>query len=227
MGVTQTEDMRLPQQHAWGYLTMPEVRFLDAAVEHLIPSDELGAGAKDAGVTVFIDRQLCTPWGVYARAYRMGPWYEGTAQQGWQCPLTPQEIYRQVIREVDALCTKQHGRAFSLLQPEQQEAILKDLEAGKIELEAVSSKLFFDMLLKNTMEGYFSDPMYGGNRDKVGWKMLGFPGVASAHYNDHLENKHDVPYRVHPVSILDIRQGKAQVDALGLAIHQPIESEEE
>lgn len=228
MSEPHTQSAPAPQEHPWGYLTLPEVRFLDAAVERLIPADELGPGAKDAGVTVFIDRQLCSTWGVYARAYRMGPWSEGTPQQGFQCPLTPQEIYRQAIREIDALCTKQHGCAFSLLKPEQQDAILKDLEAGKIELVAMRSKVFFDLLLKSTMEGYFSDPMYGGNRDKVGWKLLGFPGVASAEYNNYIEvEKHGVPYRVHPVSILDIRQGKAQVDASGLAVHSFLEPKPE
>src|SRR3954462_14816007 len=126
--------------HAWGYLTPPEVRFLDAAVARLIPADELGPGAREARVTVFIDRQLCTPYGVFARAYRMGPWHEGTPQQGWQSPLTPQEVYRQAIREIDAWCTKQHERPFSQLKPEQQDAILKDLQKDKIELPSVSAK---------------------------------------------------------------------------------------
>ena len=209
--------------HAWGYLNQPEVRFLDAAVERLIPSDELGPGAKEAGVTVFIDRQLCTPWGVYARAYRMGPWREGTPQQGFQCPLTPQEIYRQAIREIDARCVKEHRKPFSLLGALEQNAILKELEGGRLELELLPAKVFFDMLLKNTMEGFFADPVHGGNRDMVGWKMIGFPGVASSEYSAHME-KYNQPYRVHPVSILDIRQNRAQVDAQGYAKHQPLDA---
>jgi gluconate 2-dehydrogenase gamma chain len=36
------------------------------------------------------------------------------------------------------------------------------------------------MFLQNTKEGYFSDPVYGGNKDMGAWKMIGFPG---AHYN--------------------------------------------
>jgi gluconate 2-dehydrogenase gamma chain len=224
MGGSHSEAAPAPQEHAWGYLTLPEVRFLDAAVERLIPTDELGPGAKDAGVTVFIDRQLCSPYGVMARAYRMGPWPEGTPQQGWQCPLTPQEVYRQAIREIDAMCTKQYGKPFSLLGAEQQDTLLQGLEKGRIELQALSSKVFFDLLLKNTMEGFFSDPVHGGNRDKAGWKLLGFPGVGGASYNKHLE-EHGKPYRVHPVSILDIRQGKAKLDAQGLVMHQPLEAE--
>ena len=54
--------------------------------------------------------------------------------------------------------------------------------------------------------------MYGGNRDKIGWRLIGFPGVASAVYADHLQ-QHNVPYRVEPVSILDIQQDRVRLDA--------------
>src|SRR5262249_44757157 len=153
--------------HAWGYLTPPEVRFLDAVVARLIPADELGPGAREARVTVFIDRQLCTPYGVMARAYRMGPWREGTPQQGWACPVTPQEIYRQAIQEVDAFCVKEYGgKPFAMLLSEQQDALLKTMQSGKFDMQAVDAKLFFDLLLRNTMEGFFADPIHGGNHDK-------------------------------------------------------------
>ena len=66
------------------YLLAPEIRFLEAAVEHLIPTDELGPGARDAGVVVYIDRQLAGTWGVHGRHYCGGPWLEGTPQQGYQ-----------------------------------------------------------------------------------------------------------------------------------------------
>ncbi len=207
-------------EHAWGYLTQPEVRFLDAAVSRLIPADELGPGAKEAGVTVFIDRQLCSGYGVLARSYRMGPWPEGTPQQGWQCPLTPREAYREAIREIDAWCNKQHQRPFSLLKPEQQDAILKDLQNGKIELQALSSKVFFDLLLKNTKEGFFSDPIHGGNRDKVGWKLVGFPGVASGEYKAYMVPENDnKPYQVEPVSLLDIEEQRAELNSQGFPKH--------
>ena len=206
------------QVHAFGYLTQPEVRFLDAAVARLIPADELGPGAKEADVTYFIDRQLVSSWGTHGRNYRMGPWREGTPQQGFQSPLTPQEIYRYAIREADIYCTRQYGKAFHALAAEQQDEVLHALEDGKIELESVGSKLFFGLLLKNTEEGFFSDPMYGGNRDKVGWKLIGFPGVAASNYNE-LMNQHNVPYRVEPVSILDVLQQRVKVDAQGYPKH--------
>jgi len=212
-------------QNAYGYLTQPEVRFLDAAVARLIPADELGPGAKEAGVTCFIDGQLTSSWGTHGRNYRMGPWPEGTPQQGFQSRLTPQEIYRAAIRETDLYCSRQHGKAFCFLGAEQQDEVLHALEDGKIELESLSSKLFFGLLLRNTEEGFFADPMYGGNRDKIGWKLIGFPGVAAGNYSELLD-KHNVPYRVEPVSTLDIQQGRVALDAQGLPRHVRVKNAE-
>ena len=214
-----------PDQHAYGYLTQPEVRFLDAALARLIPADELGPGAKEADVTYFIDRQLISSWGTHGRNYRMGPWPEGTPQQGFQSRLTPQEIYRAGIRETNLHCSKQHGRAFEFLAPAQQDEVLHGLEGGTIELESLSSKLFFGLLWRNTEEGFFADPLYGGNRDKVGWKLIGFPGVAASNYNE-LMDQHNVPYRVEPVSILDIQQGRVKVDAQGYPKHIMLNQQE-
>lgn len=205
----------------YGYLTAPEVRFLGAAVERLIPTDALGPGARDAGVTVFIDRQLCSPWGVHGRNYRSGPWREGTPQQGFQSPLTPQEIYRTGIRETDVLCRERHGRPFDQFAIEQQELLLGELEQGAIELPSVASKLFFDLLWRNTEEGFFADPMHGGNRDKVGWKLIGFPGVPGSAYLEHFSNPE--PYHAEPVSLLDVASGRARLDAQGFAIHLRLE----
>jgi gluconate 2-dehydrogenase gamma chain len=196
------------------YLTQPEVRFIEAAVSRLIPSDELGPGAKEAGVANFIDRQLASAWGTHSRNSRMGPWRQGTPQQGSQSPLTPQEFYRAAIRETDIHCSDKYGRTFHALKPEQQDEVLRALEEGQIELATAPAKFFFGMLWTNTEEGFFSDPIHGGNRDKIGWKLVGFPGVASVSYVDQLQ-KHNQPYRPEPISILDIVENRAAVDAQG------------
>jgi len=81
----------------------------------------------------------------------------------------------------------------------------------------MSSKMFFDMLWRNTEEGFFADPLYGGNRGKVGWKLIGFPGVPSSAYREHLDNPE--LYHAEPVSILDIQLKQAQADAQGFAKH--------
>jgi len=203
---------------AYGYLIEPEVRFLDAAVARLIPVDELGPGAKEAGVTYYIDQQLVSVWGSHGRNYRMGPWPEGTPQQGFQSRLTPREIYRAAIRETNIYCSRQYGKNFEFLTAAQQDEILHGLEDGKIELESVSSKLFFELLMRNTEEGFFADPMYGGNRDKVGWRLIGFPGIASSVYAERIEDR-DRPYHAEPVSILDVVQQRVKVDAQGYPKH--------
>ncbi|MBN8477506.1 MAG: gluconate 2-dehydrogenase subunit 3 family protein [Burkholderiales bacterium] len=202
------------------YLTRSEANFLDAAVARLVPADDLGPGAREAGVTVYIDRQLAGSWGVHGRAYRSGPWREGSPQQGYQSPLTPQELYRQAIRDVDAWCVTTHGRPLAALDEPTQDRVLASLEAGEVPIDAVRSNVFFDLLLRNTEEGFFADPMYGGNRGKVGWRLIGFPGVASSSYPGHLE-KRDSPYRVEPVGIEDIVAGRVRVDAQGYPIHSP------
>lgn len=206
--------------HAYGYLTHAEVRFLEAACERLIPTDELGPGAKAAGVSVYIDRHLQSEWGTHGRNYRSGPWLEGTPQQGYQSRLTPQEMYRAAIRETDLHCNAKYGKNFDALTGEQQDEVLSAMEHNKLDLPSVASRVFFDLLWRNTEEGFFADPIYGGNQGNVGWKLLGFPGVSSSIYRELLGNK-DV-YRAEPVSILDIKKGKVPVDAQGFPKHIPI-----
>jgi len=204
--------------YAYKFLTQPEVKFLEAAVERLIPADHLGPGARDAGVACFIDGQLASPWGLHGRQYRAGPWQEGTPEQGFQSPLTPQEIYRTGMREIDQHCRDEHAKAFPFLGASLQDLLLREMENDALALPSLSSALFFSLLLRNTMEGFFADPLYGGNRDKAGWRLIGFPGVAAANYTEELD-RHNQPYLVEPVSILDIEQQRAQVDAQGYAKH--------
>ena len=179
--------------------------------------------SRDAGVTYYIDRQLASTWGMHGRNYRSGPWHPGTPQQGFQSRLTPQEIYRFGIAETDAHCKQQYGKAFRLLSGEQQDEVLKALEKDAIELPSLPAKLFFGMLWRNTEEGFFSDPMYGGNRDKAGWRLLGFPGVAASNYGELLYSQTG-PYRVEPVSILDIETSRAKLDNQGYPKHQPVKA---
>jgi gluconate 2-dehydrogenase gamma chain len=207
------------------YLQEPEIRFLEAAVEQLIPTDELGAGARDAGVVVYIDRQLAGSWGTHGRQYRAGPWMDGTPQQGYQSRYTPQEVYRIAIREIDQHCKASFDRPFAQLAPDAQLRLLRQLEKDEVALPSLSSKFFFDLLWRNTEEGYFADPLYGGNRGMVGWKLIGFPGLPSGAYRD-LINSHE-PYRAEPVSVLDVQTGRVPVDAQGFPKHVLIKRGEE
>jgi gluconate 2-dehydrogenase gamma chain len=215
--VAQQHAHAVPPAEKYMFLSSAEVAFLDAAVARLIPADELGGGAKEAGVTYFIDQQLFGGFGAMAKMYRQGPHAEGTPQQGYQSPLTPQEVYRAAIGEINAICSKQHGQPFEKLASEKQDEVLRALDEGKFPLEAVPARFFFNLLLDNTIEGFFSDPIYGGNRDKLGWKLVGFPGVAAV-YTGHVE-KHGVPYDALPISIADILEGKATLDETGHPKH--------
>lgn len=203
------------------FFTQAEYRFVEAAVARLIPSDDLGPGAREAGVAAFIDRQLAASWGTHDRTYRMGPWMEGTPEQGYQLPLTPRQIYRAGIRETDAHCKTEDGLVFFALSENRQEDILIALDEDRLELASMPASVFFNMLWRNTQEGFFSDPLHGGNRDKIGWKLIGFPGVASADYGVRM-TEHQVPYQVEPVSILDVIQKRVEVDQQGYPIHVPL-----
>jgi len=206
-----------PHPQTFSYFTGPEVEFIEAALARLIPADELGPGAKEAGVTGFIDRQLAGAFGAMARSYRLGPWLEGTPQQGDQSPLTPREIYRVAIGEIERFCQGNYGRSFAELQAPDQDEVLRGLDEGTLALASLKAPLFFGLLWDNVQEGFFADPIYGGNRDKVGWKLVGFPGVAAV-YTEHIE-RYGVPYRAEPVSIADLQQKRVRVDEHGHPLH--------
>ncbi len=159
------------------FFTESEWRCIDAAVSRLIPADDLGPGAREAAVTVFIDHQLAGPYGRAETWYLQGPWPEGTDEQGYQLKLTPAQLYRTAIRELDAYCAStQQSKRFSDLAAGAQDKVLAGLESGEVELASAPAKTWFEMLLQNTVEGFLADPMYGGNRDFIGWNMIGFPG---------------------------------------------------
>src|SRR5258708_35547632 len=202
-----------PPKDKYMFFTRAQAASVDAAVARLIPATDLGPGAREAGVTYSIDQQLFGGFGTMAKMYRQGPHPEGTPQQGYQSPLTPQEVYRAAIHEIN----KTLGKPFDKLPVQQQDETLKSLEEGKLALESVPGRFFFNLLLDNTIEGFFSDPIYGGNRDKAGWKLVGFPGVAAV-YTPHVE-KHGVPYNAQPVSILDMLEGRVDADEHGHPKH--------
>ena len=167
-----------------GYVifTPTEVAFIEAAVGRLIPNDPVGPGAVEANVPFFLDRQLAGKFGQGEHYFLGGPWPKGTPEQGYQTRFNPSQLYRAAIAAIDKYAGDNfNGASFSKLTAEDQDKVLKGLESGEINLDAgVDGKTFFAMFLQNTKEGYFSDPIYGGNKDMGAWKMIGFPG---AHYD--------------------------------------------
>lgn len=170
------------------YLTDAEMAQVKAIFDRLIPADALGMSASDAGCVVFLDHQLAGPYGKASWRYLGGPVHAGTPTQGEQSVLTPAQLYRKGLPELDAYCTRVYGKAFATLSAPQQDGVLEKMEAGQVQLATVHADLFFKQLLGNVQEGYFADPIYGGNRDMVGWKMIGFPG-ARYDYRDYVRKK--------------------------------------
>jgi gluconate 2-dehydrogenase gamma chain len=158
-------------------LTETEAAFLAAAVDTLIPADALSPSASDAGVVTFIDGQLAGAWGGGARLYRSGPFLQGTPEQGYQLPLTPRQFFQAGIAAVNAWSAKRYGHPFDQITVAQRVEALQQLEKGQAELEDFPATDFFEALLQITMEGFFADPIHGGNRAMAGWKMIGFPGL--------------------------------------------------
>ena len=164
------------------FFTAAEAAWIRAAVARLIPHDSVGPGAVEAGVPSFIDRQLAGNYGRGDHFFLGGPWPKGTPEQGYQSRFTPAQAYRAAIAAIDShVAANFHGKTFDQLPDDEADSVLKGLESGGISLDGgVDGRTFFAMLLQNTKEGYFSDPIYGGNKGLGAWKMIGFPG---AHYN--------------------------------------------
>lgn len=140
-----------------------------------------------------------TPYGVGAKMYMQGPFQpDASPDLGYQLPLTPQEIYRLGIAEANNFARKRHNAPFNKVSAAQQDALLEQMESGKAEFEKLPSNVFFAALLQNTREGFFSDPVHGGNQRLTGWKLIGFPG-ARADFMDWVERNEKYPFP--PVSI--------------------------
>jgi gluconate 2-dehydrogenase gamma chain len=181
-------------------LNEAETRFLESAVDRLIPPDERWPGARQAGVVNYIDLQMAGPWGRGEQLYRHGPFRAGTPSQGFQLEYTPAELFRRSISAITTHFAAQ-GKAFDQLPPAEQDSYLASLEKGGIDLDGVPCNAFFELLLKHTVEGFFSDPIYGGNINKAGWRMLGFPGAYVDYYD--LIDKHATEFKREPLGIGD------------------------
>jgi gluconate 2-dehydrogenase gamma chain len=186
---------------AYLFFNPAEAAFIEAAVARLIPSDDTGPGAIEAGVPSYIDRQLAGAWGAGERLYRGGPWHPGTPSQGYQLPFTPAELFRTALRRVNT--------SFARMAPAQQDEYLASLQKGDTDLGGVPSKQFFESLLEVTIEGFFSDPAYGGNRNMVGWKLIGFPGAYADFYE--LVDKHGLAYTAPPTGLAEDGRGRIHV----------------
>lgn len=188
----------------WRYFTPAEVSCIEAIVDRIIPPDAQTPGGKDAGCAVFIDRQLAGGYGHREGLYTSGPFEHGSKQQGPQSPQGPAQQYRAALAAIDHhsqshMIGGKPARTFAELPPDAQDAMLKDIEAGHLDVGGPDAQQFFKDLLTDVQQGFFADPLYGGNRDMCAWKMIGFPG-ARYDYRDWV-SRHNEPYPYPPVSI--------------------------
>jgi len=164
------------------FFTAGEARVVAAACERIIPSDESGPGAKEAGVIIYIDHQLAGPYGRDKYRYTKGPFVESDPEHGYQGKANPQEIYREGIQAL--------GGGFAELDAAQQDERLR----------AIESTYFFRMLRTHTIEGMFSDPMHGGNANLIGWQLIGYPGPLMS-YRDEIGKFNGQAWRRKPMSL--------------------------
>jgi gluconate 2-dehydrogenase gamma chain len=183
-------------------LNETEHAFVVAAVDTLIPADELSPSGSDCGCAVYIDRQLASAWGGGAKMYRAGPFLKGKPEQGYQLPLTPAEFFATGIAAANAWSRKTYGQDFDRLDADKRVEAMKAMQDGKAEFADFSARAFFARLLALTMEGFFDDPIYGGNRNKASWRMLGFPGLPAT-YANLIDEYRDKRYVAEPQSIAD------------------------
>ena len=186
------------EQGAHVFLKNPEADMLTALVDRLIPPGDGGPGGVESGVITFIDRQLAGTFGAASNWYMRGPFAEGKPSQGWQYALTPAAMYRHSLEALDRVVWAESGKGVAELDGGQRDALLTRMEKQPFDLAGLSSSVFFELLLNNTIEGYFADPLYGGNRGAATWKAIGYPG-ANPIRGDFVSDK--TPFDGDPVSI--------------------------
>ena len=161
------------------FFSPDEAGLVESLVEHMCPRDELTPGGVDCGLAVFIDRQLAGAFGQGNRLYLRGPFRTALPEDGYQKPLTPAQYFKAGVRAFDGHCLRQQGASFARLDASTKESSLAAVAAGRWD-EAAGFPLgpwFNDLIYPLFEQACFADPAYGGNRDKVFWKMIGYPGL--------------------------------------------------
>jgi gluconate 2-dehydrogenase gamma chain len=193
-----------PEAPSYTFLNLDEADFVEALVDHMVPADEISPKGTDLGVNVYIDRALAGAWGKGERLYMQGPWKQGAPSQGYQLPLTPAQLCRAGIAATNAYCFKTYGKTFDRIEAAQRQEVLTGLSTAKITFDdGLPVRVFWTTLYQTVVEGMYSDPIYGGNRNKAGWAIIGFPGVIAVH-RDHVETYRGKPFPNKPLGISDM-----------------------
>jgi gluconate 2-dehydrogenase gamma chain len=206
--VTSTGNNEEPKEYteARMFITrLEDFRALEQATERIYPENENGPGAIELGAPYFIDKQLAGEWGVNSKEYMKGPFVQGkkSEQHGYQSKLTRGDIFIVGLRKLNEVSRGKFDENFYDVEVENQIEILTSFESGEIDMVGVKSDLFFSLLRTMTLEGVYSDPLYGGNKDMMGWKMREFPGPRPA-YIDVIEEEEFV--LMDPISLKDYQR---------------------
>jgi len=185
----------------WLFFTANEASAAEAIADRIIPPDPQTPGGREAGCGVYLDRQLAGPYGRNEGLFNAGPFQKGTKTQGPQSSTTRAELYRKGLAGLDQHCrSKFGGKAFADLNDADKDSVLHELDEEKLKFDDIDAKAFFDEILKDVQQGFFADPIYGGNRDMAAWKMIGYPG-ARYNYLDWID-RHNERFPLPPVSIM-------------------------
>jgi gluconate 2-dehydrogenase gamma chain len=166
------------------FFTQDEAMIVAAASARIFPTDDSGPGAREAGVVIYIDRQLAGPYGRDRHRYTHGPFEEGVPEQGYQREANPQQVYRAALKNLIG---------FDRLSPAEKDQALTKIEDTD----------FFTLLRRHTIEGMFCDPVHGGNADMIGWQLIGYPGPRMSNAKD-VDQHFGEAFRPKPASLQDI-----------------------
>jgi gluconate 2-dehydrogenase gamma chain len=185
------------------YFTADEWRFLVRRSNALFRRTDR-AGAVETGVPEFIDRQMELPYGHGAYFYLQGPFQpDAPATLGYQLRYTPRALSIWYSCSGRTLQWTAADKLFADLTPDRARSISLIAGENQVQLSGPPAAAFFGQLLENAREGYFADPLYGGNRGMAAWKWIGFPG-ARADFTDWIDQAgHKYPYG--PVAISGTR----------------------
>ncbi|MEF2978346.1 gluconate 2-dehydrogenase subunit 3 family protein [Subtercola sp. YIM 133946] len=210
------------------YFSEEDWRTIEAAAARIIPTDH-HPGATEAHVVRFIDRMLAGTQFVFAAADGVGFLrMEGREEKAWTERIElRRELYRSGLNQLRELSSERFGSPFVDLTPEQQDAILEQVSGepkptkftfdtpeddGQGGAPAGNQPVnedflsFFPLLVLNTRQGFYSDPVYGGNENRIGWSVIGFDGpptLASTMDGSYTTKKYMIvdaewPYERHP-----------------------------
>lgn len=199
---TATEEKKVatPTEARMFFTRFEDFVVLQHAVECIYPENDNGPGAIELGVPYFIDKQLAGEWGSNGKDYRQGPFTNDSAEDA---SLNRGELFINGLRKINQESQERFDTTFDEAESDQQNEIIQDLEDDKIKMKGVKSSIFFTLLRDGTLEGAYSDPLYGGNRDMAGWKMKEYPGPVVS-YGDIIDAEEFI--KKDPVSLTDYQQ---------------------